>query len=143
MPNTTFTLEFFSNIVQDPTTPCCYGEGQQFLTSITRTTDGDGNVSFDFTTQAPIPPGHQFMTATATDSDGNSSEFAKDVSISGIAQPSITVTAPNGGEDCQVNTDYTIQWISSDVSGNVKIELSRNGGSTYETLFANTPNDGS
>jgi len=35
-----------------------------------------------------------------------------------------------------------IKWTSSNVTGNVKIELSRNGGGTYETLFASTPNDG-
>ncbi len=31
----------------------------------------------------------------------------------------------------------------SGVSGNVRIELSRNGGTSWETLFDNTPNDGS
>jgi hypothetical protein len=56
---------------------------------------------------------------------------------------SITVLVPNGGETWPVNTTQTIQWTSSGVSGNLKIELSRNGGSTFETLFAETPNDGS
>ncbi len=57
--------------------------------------------------------------------------------------PSLTVNAPNGGENWQIGTSHTIQWNSSNLSGNVKIELSRNGGSSYETLFANTSNDGS
>ncbi len=51
--------------------------------------------------------------------------------------------APNGGETWRVNRTRTIRWTSSLVSGNVKIELSRNGGTTWEVLFASTPNDGS
>jgi hypothetical protein len=54
----------------------------------------------------------------------------------------ISVIAPNGGETLTVGTDVLIRWSSSDVTGNVKIELSRNAGSSYEVLFASTPNDG-
>ncbi|MCS6804701.1 MAG: zinc-dependent metalloprotease [Acidobacteriota bacterium] len=57
--------------------------------------------------------------------------------------PSINVSAPNGGENWPINSTQTITWSSVSVTGNVKIELSRNGGSTYETLFADTANDGS
>ncbi|MBI3949577.1 MAG: zinc-dependent metalloprotease [Acidobacteria bacterium] len=57
--------------------------------------------------------------------------------------PSITVSVPNGGENWQTGTSQSIQWTSSNVTGNVKIELSRNGATTYETLFPDTPNDGS
>jgi hypothetical protein len=62
-----------------------------------------------------------------------------------MAQPTvaITVTAPNGGEVWEVDISHTITWTSLGVSGPVMIELSRNGGSTYETLFASTANDGS
>jgi hypothetical protein len=60
-----------------------------------------------------------------------------------ISSPSITVTAPNGGEMWGVGTMQTITWTSLGVSGPVMIELSRNGGSTYETLFASTADDGS
>jgi hypothetical protein len=56
---------------------------------------------------------------------------------------SLTVVVPDGGEVWRINTTQRIQWTSSGVSGNVKIELSRDGGATYTTLFANTPNDGS
>jgi hypothetical protein len=148
-PNTTFTLEFFTNSVQDSTNPCCYGEGEHFLTSITRTTDSNGNVNFDFTTNAPIPAGHQFMSATAThdlgNNLGNTSEFAQNVPISGSGTipPFITVLVPDGGEDWAIGSVQPIQWDPDGVTGNVKIELSRDGGSTFETLFASTANDGS
>ena len=56
---------------------------------------------------------------------------------------SITVTVPNGGEDWPIGSMQTIQWTSTGSIANVKIELSRDGGSTFETLFASTPNDGS
>src|SRR6185369_8270571 len=36
----------------------------------------------------------------------------------------------------------TIRWSSTNLPGTVSIQLSRNNGSTWETLFANTANDG-
>jgi len=68
---------------------------------------------------------------------------------------SITVISPQirkdkwGKEEWEVldpgpwgTNTYTIRWTSFGVTGNVKIELSRNGGMTWETLFVSTPNDG-
>jgi hypothetical protein len=36
----------------------------------------------------------------------------------------------------------TLRWSSENVGGNVKIEISRDAGTTWKTLAANTPNDG-
>ncbi|MFN0157180.1 MAG: WD40/YVTN/BNR-like repeat-containing protein [Bacteroidota bacterium] len=59
------------------------------------------------------------------------------------AQPSVTVVVPNGGEEWLAGSSSTVQWNSSSLSGNVKIELSRDGGSTFsEVLSASTSNDG-
>jgi len=55
---------------------------------------------------------------------------------------SITVIQPNGGGSAPIGQQVNIRWTSTNVPGNVKIELSRNGGVSYETLFASTPNDG-
>jgi len=60
----------------------------------------------------------------------------------GTGGGTITVIAPNGGETLRIGRTGNIQWTSSGVTGNVKIELSRNGGASYEVLFASTPNDG-
>jgi hypothetical protein len=68
---------------------------------------------------------------------------AQGVSTISNDDASITVIAPNGGETWRVNRTRTIRWSSSLVSGNVKIELSRNGGTDWVVLFASTPNDGS
>ncbi len=56
---------------------------------------------------------------------------------------SITVTSPNGGEVWYANSTQTITWTSLNFAGNVKIELSTNGGTSYSTVVASTPNTGS
>ncbi|MDD5088292.1 MAG: S8 family serine peptidase, partial [bacterium] len=59
-----------------------------------------------------------------------------------IATPFITVDYPNGGETWFIADNPIITWFSGGFTGNVNIDLSRNGGSSYETLYSNTPNDG-
>lgn len=55
----------------------------------------------------------------------------------------ITVTAPNGGENWLSGSTQTVTWNSTNVTGNVAIKLSTDGGSTYtSTLVANSANDG-
>jgi hypothetical protein len=62
----------------------------------------------------------------------------------GSASPSISITTPNGGEGWAIGSTQTIQWTSSNVTGNVKIDLSTDGGATFPTVLApNTANDGS
>ncbi len=69
LPNTTFTIELFTNSVCDPSG---WGEGENPATSFHVTTDAAGNAAFT----APLPEaGSRFATATATDPDGNTSEF--------------------------------------------------------------------
>lgn len=55
----------------------------------------------------------------------------------------MTVTAPNGGEVYYQGSVRTITWTTSMPGGNVKIELSQNGGTSYTTVIASTPNTGS
>jgi FtsP/CotA-like multicopper oxidase with cupredoxin domain len=54
----------------------------------------------------------------------------------------LTVTSPNGGEGWVPGSSHNITWTSSGVPGNINIQLSRNSGTTYTTIIANTPNDG-
>lgn len=56
--------------------------------------------------------------------------------------PSVTLTHPNGGETFVEGRPTTITWDSTGVVDDVRIELSRNGGITYETLFPQVPNIG-
>jgi hypothetical protein len=59
-----------------------------------------------------------------------------------IGGGTITVTAPNGGEAWIIGSTRAITWTSSGITGYVKIELSRNGGTSWTTLLSGTFNDG-
>ncbi|MBI2419224.1 MAG: T9SS type A sorting domain-containing protein, partial [Ignavibacteriales bacterium] len=52
--------------------------------------------------------------------------------------PSVSVTAPNGGETDTATGTRNITWTSSNVE-NVKIEYSSNNGSSWNTITASTP----
>ena len=54
----------------------------------------------------------------------------------------IRVTSPNGGETWHPMVNYNITWTSIGISGNVKIEISRDGGASWQTVASSTPNDG-
>jgi len=64
--------------------------------------------------------------------------------ISSLPKPksSITVTAPNGDDVWPIGSEQTITWSSSKLAGNVKIELSTDGGATFKSILDATPNDG-
>ena len=76
--------------------------------------------------------------ATNVDLTPASQAFA----VSVATTSSIAVTAPNGGEAWKNNSNQTIRWTSSNVAGNVSIQLSRDGGATWTTLSSSTANDG-
>lgn len=62
--------------------------------------------------------------------------------IFSIIQPSLTVVAPNGGETWVAGMMIGLQWTSTNLTGNVRLELSRNNGATFDTLMLITPDDG-
>jgi hypothetical protein len=110
--------------------------GATFPTVIAASTANDGSEAWTVpatgTASARIRVASVAIPAIADTSNANFT----------ILQPAIAVTSPNGGETWGVGTAQAIHWTSVAISGNVKIELSRDGGSTYETLFASTTNDG-
>jgi hypothetical protein len=55
--------------------------------------------------------------------------------------PTVTVNAPNGGENIQANTYYAISYDANDVGGisHVNIYLSTDGGLTYKAVAVNEP----
>jgi hypothetical protein len=53
------------------------------------------------------------------------------------AQPSLTLTTPNGGESWQIGTSHAIKWAATGLV-NVRIEVSRDGGATWEIIAAST-----
>lgn len=112
------------------------------------------------------PSGAWVTTAANTENDGTypwtvsgAATSAARIRISGVThtnisdvsnanfaihQRSITVTAPNGGDDWYIGDAATIRWTSNSLSEHIKIELNRNYPSgSWETIVANTSNDGS
>jgi hypothetical protein len=84
-----YTIQFFSNTTADPSG---YGQGQNYLGSISVTTDSTGNVTFTATLSVGAVSG-RFISATATDPHGNTSEFAQNFTDSlGAELPAVTST---------------------------------------------------
>jgi peptidyl-Asp metalloendopeptidase len=48
----------------------------------------------------------------------------------------------NGGDVLPRNITRNLSWSSENVAGNVRVEISRDGGTTWQTIIANTANDG-
>src|SRR5215471_3640152 len=105
---------------------------------ITGNTPNDGSYSWVVTgpptTQARIRITSLTDPTVSDTSDGNVT----------IGCGHITVTSPNGGEVWGIGTTHNVTWNSTNLSGNVKIEVSRTGGTPpWTVITANTPNDGS
>ena len=103
-PNTTFTVQFFSNPDCDP---LGNGEGETFLGSTSVTTDANGDITFSATVPGVAPIG-QVVTATATDPAGNTSEFSSCSSavVSGDTTPPVVTASliPVGDGDDEGTT---------------------------------------
>jgi|GEM_PF-4921153 len=83
------------------------------------------------------------VKVTSISSPGTSDSSNADFTITGPPPPTITLTAPNGGESWDIGTVQDITWTSSGLTGMVKIEVSRNSGSSWSSLISSTANDGS
>jgi hypothetical protein len=82
LPNTSFLIQFFSDILPDPTG---FGQGQTFLGSQTVTTDPSGNATAVIEPAGGLLPS-AWISATATNlSTGDTSEFAQDISAEPVS----------------------------------------------------------
>ena len=73
---------------------------------------------------------------------GSDAAWLDKVVFTALAGESITVLSPNGGESWASGTPANISWSSVSVSGEVKIEFSSDGGSTWREVVPATANDG-
>lgn len=60
-----------------------------------------------------------------------------------VERPVIALAAPNGGETWTIGSVQVIGWTFSGGPGEVRIELSRDGGTSWESVIATTADDGS
>lgn len=76
-------------------------------------------------------------------STSNSSLYGISERFSIYSPNNITVTSPNGGNSWTAGTTYSITWNSEgDVGKTVKIEYSKDGASSFNTIVSSTDNDG-
>lgn len=74
---------------------------------------------------------------------GNSTGSCNRYSLAATSVPLfIRVTNPKGGQSWKIGTSKTIKWASSGLTGNVRIQLSRDGGATWKGLYRDVPNTG-
>jgi len=93
VPNTTFTLDFYSTTAPDPTN---HGEGETWLDSTTVTTDTNGDVSFAEIMTPAISVG-SYITSTATNPGGSTSEFSECILVSEHQNPFIVTNTDDDG----------------------------------------------
>ncbi len=104
LPLTSFLVQFFSNVIPDPSG---YGQGQTLLQTQTVTTDSSGNASLVLNPAGGLPA-NAWITATATNlATGDTSEFSNAVSAQPVsvrlAAATQTVAATSGSAVIQVD----------------------------------------
>lgn len=81
---------------------------------------------------SPASSGSKSGSVSFASNGGNASQA---VTGTGVAK-SIQVLAPNGGESWRSGTNKTLCWSGAGIAGNVQISLSRDGGTTWSTIFS-------
>ena len=74
--------------------------------------------------------------------DGTTTTSPSPVPVFGLVPTAPALTSPNGGESWLGGVSRAVTWTPGG-GGPVTIELSRDNGASWETLFASTANDGS
>ena len=109
------------------------------VSTISSTTANDGSYSWAIPSSQTLGTDYRVRitsTSNTAITDSSNSNFA-------ITVGSLTVTAPNGGEQWARGTTRTITWSSTGSPGaNVKIELLK-AGAVVRTISSSTANDGS
>jgi hypothetical protein len=125
------------SLVSGPLTGGDAGANTEALSSVSRT------LRFRLTVRDNAP-----YSSTAPVTIGQTNFADMTVTVSNSSGP-FTVTAPNTAVSWVGNSSQTITWNVANTTAtpvscaNVKISLSTDGGSTFSTLVASTPNDGS
>lgn len=134
-PNTTFTIQFFSSLLPDPSG---FGEGAQLLGSTSVQTDGAGNASISFTSPTVVPVG-QSVSSTATDPAGNTSEFSGAVTtMQASADVSVQITDSPDPVLIGSNVTYTVTVSNSGpaAASNVNLTDTLPAGVTFVSAVA-------
>ncbi len=96
----------------------------------------DGTLSYLRSSRPAIPSTYYAGVSLYGNMQNNIDDFT-------VWAQGITVTSPNGGENWLARSIHTITWSSNSFSGNVAIDYSLDGGSTWTVITASTANTGS
>lgn len=113
-------------------------DGGTAWNTLVATTPNDGIE----TITVPISPSSTALIRVS-ETDGDPTDTTSSFfSIAPAGTPSVAVTSPNGGETWTTSSSATVTWTTTGTVGNVKIELSLDGGVSWTNLASNTANDG-
>ncbi|SKA37273.1 Por secretion system C-terminal sorting domain-containing protein [Chitinophaga eiseniae] len=124
-------------LISGPLTGGDAGANTEALSSVSRT------LKFRLTVRDNAP-----YSSTAPVSIGQTNFADATITVSNTSGP-FTVTAPNTNVSWAGNSSQTVTWNVANTTAapvstaNVKISISTDGGNTFSTLVASTPNDGS
>jgi hypothetical protein len=112
---------------------CSFNNGISW-TVITSSTTNDGSYMWTVAGTAA-----ENCLIRVAETDGQPSDVSDGV-FSIVEPSSLTITSPNGGESLEVGSSHNITWTSSGTVGNVIIEYSTNGGSSWRNIVTLTSN---
>jgi len=108
-------------------------------TPVAQSTENDGSHEWTVPETAS-----DYCLVRVGETDGSPLDIGDTVfSIVVPTEATLTVTAPNGGETWLVGSTQQITWTSTGTIDNVGIDYSKDGGATWTTVTASTPNNGS
>jgi hypothetical protein len=107
---------------------------------IAQAAENDGSYNWNVPAK---PSDNCLVRISETDEDGSPSDVSDAVfSIVPPSSPTITVIAPNGGEQLVVGSSINITWSAVNSREDVKIEYSINGGQTWPIITDAADNNG-
>jgi len=112
-------------------------DGGTNWTTIIASTPNDG--SYDWV--VPNSPSAACLVRISENVGGGAADVS-DAAFWIVSQPTIILISPNGGECWSPGQLHSISWISSLSGGNVKLEYSKDNGTSYATIIASTANTG-
>lgn len=113
-------------------------DGGSTWTTILSSTPNDGSQAWTVPSSATT----QGRVRVADAANASTNDISNANFTITVVSNSVTVTAPNGGESLSGGSSTNITWTSTGSIANVKLEYSLDGGSTWTTIAASTPNDG-
>ncbi|NCS18204.1 MAG: hypothetical protein GPJ02_23090, partial [Microcystis aeruginosa G13-12] len=109
--NKEYRIEIFANRTQDASGN---GEGEDYRTYITVTTDDNGHADFTLSL-SNAERLYSYITGTATNPDGNTSEFSPSITLTGEL-PNLVITDATAPSSVGLGQSFTVNWTGKNDS---------------------------